>query len=226
MYANNIVEANDLFLGYSNKRLVLKKANFHIGSNEIVFIHGTSGSGKSTLLKSLYGDVKVKNGSLSVLGNEMSKMDDRSLRFLRQDIGIVFQNYRLIPHWTIEENIMLPLKILRQPNQVIEAQVDSLLTHVNLNNRRGFYPNELSGGEQQRVALARALAHNPKLILADEPTGNLDEYSADLIWDLLRAASEQINTSIVIVTHKDIPQHFGMKYRRYSINDGSIYEIN
>lgn len=120
---------------------------------------------------------------------------------------------------------MLPLLINGYSEDVSKDQAMKLLNHVKLSHRAGYYPAELSGGEQQRVALARAIAHNPKIILADEPTGNLDDYSAEVVWNLLKGANEQLGITVVVVTHR-VPKNFGLNFRQLSIEDGVIYEVS
>jgi cell division transport system ATP-binding protein len=137
----------------------------------------------------------------------------------------VFQDYKLIKEWTIEQNIMLPLMINGYSKDVSYEQALKLLNHVKLSHRVGYYPAELSGGEQQRIAVARAIAHNPKIILADEPTGNLDDYSAEVVWNLLKGANEQLGITVVVVTHR-VPKNFGLNFRQLSIEDGVIYEVS
>ncbi|MEA3352195.1 MAG: ATP-binding cassette domain-containing protein [Campylobacterota bacterium] len=220
-----MILATNVNLSYDNKRTIIENGNFHIREKEFIFISGSSGSGKSTLLKSFYGQMPLKSGHLFVHKTDMAKKNQDKLLELRRNMGIIFQDYKLIQEYTIEENIMLPLKIHNYDDKTSMAQVNKLLRHVKLSHRAGAYPAELSGGEQQRVAVARALAHNPSLILADEPTGNLDEYSADVIWKLLRDANEHLGITIVVVTHK-IPMNFGIKYRRFNIDDGVIYEAS
>ena len=216
--------AQDLSLSYNNNETIINKANFSISSGGFVFITGASGSGKSTLLKSLYGALKPKQGSLIVGGVELKGVTSAKLNFLRRHVGIVFQDYKLVKEWTIEKNIMLPLIINGYEKNVTQNQVDSLLKHVRLKHQAGKYPLELSGGEQQRVAMARALSHNPILILADEPTGNLDDYSSQLIWNLLEGANEQLKTTVIVVTH-NIPQVMNVDYKHYHIEYGSVHEV-
>ncbi|MBD3840850.1 MAG: ATP-binding cassette domain-containing protein [Campylobacterales bacterium] len=220
-----MILATNLTLSYDHKRKIIENGNFLIKEKEFIFISGSSGSGKSTLLKSLYGEKKIDSGQLFVNKTDMIKCSKSKLLELRKNIGIVFQDYKLIKEYTIEENIMLPLKIHHYDEQTSMNQVKKLLKHVRLSHRAGAYPQELSGGEQQRVAVARALAHNPTIILADEPTGNLDEFSADMIWKLLRDANEHLGITVIVVTHK-IPTNFGIRYRRFNIDDGVVYEAS
>ena len=221
---DKVIIADNLSLSYSNDETIINKVNFSINSASFVFITGASGSGKSTLLKSLYGALKPKEGSLVVGGVELRNVSSSKLNFLRKHIGIVFQDYKLVKEWTIEKNIMLPLIINGYEKSVTQNQVDSLLKHVRLKHQAGKYPQELSGGEQQRVAMARALAHNPILILADEPTGNLDDYSSQLIWNLLEGANTQLKTTVIVVTHH-IPESMNVDYKHFHIEYGSIHEV-
>ena len=220
-----MIEAKNIYLTYDDSRYVIKKGNFSIKPKEFIFIGGNSGSGKSTLLKSFYGDIPLKHGSLKIEGQEIFGISSKKLRLLRKEIGIIFQDYKLIGEFTIEENIMIPLKINGYSQEVCRDQANKLLAHVKLSHRAGYYPNELSGGEQQRVAVARALAHNPKVIIADEPTGNLDDFSAEVVWNLLKGANEQLGITVVVVTHR-VPKNLGIKFRQLSIEDGIIYEVS
>ncbi len=222
---DKVIIADNLSLAYSNHETIINKVNFSVNSGSFIFITGASGSGKSTLLKSMYGALKPKEGSLIVGGVELRGVSNRKLNFLRKHIGIVFQDYKLVKEWTIEKNIMLPLIINGYEKAVTQNQVDSLLKHVRLKHQSGKYPLELSGGEQQRVAMARALSHNPILILADEPTGNLDDYSSQLIWNLLEGANTQLKTTVIVVTHH-IPESMNIDYKHFHIEYGSIHEVN
>ncbi len=221
---DKVILSQDLTLSYNEDEIIINKANFSINSGSFVFITGASGSGKSTLLKSLYGALNPNSGKLIVGGVEMNGITSKKLNFLRQHLGIVFQDYKLIKEWNIEKNVMLPLIISGYAKDVSEIQVQKLLTHVKLNHQSGKFPLELSGGEQQRVAMARALAHNPILILADEPTGNLDDYSSQVIWNLLEGANTQLKTTVVVVTHH-IPENMNVPYQHFRIEYGSVYEV-
>lgn len=222
---DKVIVADNLSLSYSKDETIINKVSFSVDSGSFVFITGASGSGKSTLLKSLYGALKPVEGSLVVAGVELKGVSKSKLNLLRKHTGIVFQDYKLVKEWTIEKNIMLPLIISGYDKTVTQSQVDSLLKHVRLKHQSGKYPQELSGGEQQRVAMARALSHNPVLILADEPTGNLDDYSSQLIWNLLEGANKQLKSTVIVVTHH-IPETMSIDYKHFHIEYGSIHEVS
>ena len=220
----NVIKIADVVLSYGNET-ILNDINLSIKKGDFVFITGPSGSGKSTFLKALYGALRVQKGVMSVGGMNLVGIKKSKLQKLRRHMGIVFQDYKLVNEWRVEKNVQLPLIIAGYATKVLNEQTKKLLTHVKLSHKVDKYPYELSGGEQQRVAMARALAHNPFLILADEPTGNLDEYSANVVWELLEGANAQLDTTIVVVTH-NIPSHLSIPYRQFCIKDGEIYEIN
>lgn len=222
----NVINASNLTLAYDNgKKEVIQNANFTIKKGEFVFITGPSGSGKSTLLKSLYGQIKPSRGSLVVGGVDLTSVKPHKLQELRTHMGIIFQDYKLINEWTVAKNVVLPLMIAGYSIDVQETQAHRLLKHVKLSEHADKYPLELSGGEQQRVGVARALAKNPVVILADEPTGNLDEYSSNVIWDLMENACQQLETTVLVVTHK-IPQIFSLPYRHFIIESKGVYEVH
>ena len=222
---NFVVSAQKLSLGYGGDEPIIAETDLSINSGDFVFITGKSGSGKSTILKSFYGELLPQRGNLNICGVNIKKLNRVKLNKLRRYLGIVFQDYKLIDSWTIEKNIMLPLMIGGFSKSVCEAQALKLLRHVKLTHKIGKYPLELSGGEQQRVAIARALAHNPVLILADEPTGNLDNYSSEVIWNLLKNAREHLGTTVVVVTHH-IPSTIGVDYKHFFIDKGVLYEVS
>jgi len=223
--AKKVIVAKDLVLSYKKDVPIIKNSAFSIQSGSFVFITGASGSGKSTLMKSFYGELRPKAGSLHVGGILLNDIKPAKLAFLRKYLGIIFQDYKLIKEWTVKKNVMLPLLIAGYSKEVCEAQTKRLLKHVRLEGKEDFYPLELSGGEQQRVAMARALAHNPVIILADEPTGNLDDYSSRVIWGLLEGANEQLGSTVVVVTHS-IPKDLNISYRHLHIENGEVYEIS
>ncbi len=221
---DKVIYANNLSLAYNDRETIINDTSFSIESGSFVFITGASGSGKSTLLKSFYGAISPKRGDLIVGGVELSNIAPKKLNLLRRHIGIVFQNYRLVNEWTIEKNVILPLIISGYSKEVSTSQVEKLLRHVKLSHQTGKYPQELSGGEQQRVAMARALSHNPILILADEPTGNLDDYSSQVIWNLLQGANLQLKTTVVVVTH-NIPKTLNLEYKHFHLENGVLNEV-
>ena len=222
---SNIIAAKNLTLWYEQNEIIINDATFSINKGDFVFITGPSGSGKSTLLKSFYGKLQPNHGQLNVGGLNMTNIKKKRLQELRSHLGIVFQDYRLINEWTVEDNVVLPLWIAGYSKKVQAEQAQRLLHHVKLSGKESKYPMELSGGEQQRVGVARALAKNPFLILADEPTGNLDEYSSNVIWDLLENACQQLDTTVVVVTHQ-IPTVFNIPFKHLSIDKkGTVYEV-
>jgi cell division transport system ATP-binding protein len=204
---SNVINASHLTLAYGNgTKEIIKDANFSIKKGEFVFITGPSGSGKSTLLKALYGQIRPKEGNLVVGGLDLATARQSKLQELRTHMGIMFQDYKLVNEWTVAKNVVLPLMIAGAEHA-------------------DKFPYELSGGEQQRVGVARALAKNPVVILADEPTGNLDDYSSNVIWDLMENACQQLETTVLVVTHK-IPTIFSLPYRHLIIESKGVYEVH
>jgi len=223
---SNVIHASHLSLAYGNAdKEIIKDATFSIKKGEFVFITGPIGSGKSTLLKALYGQLKPSEGSLVVGGLDLSNIRQSKLQELRTHMGIIFQDYKLVNEWTVAKNVVLPLMIAGYSNEIQDTQARRLLKHVKLSEHSDRYPLELSGGEQQRVGVARALAKNPVVILADEPTGNLDDYSSNVIWDLMENACQQLNTTVLVVTHK-IPTIFSLPYRHFIIESKGVYEVH
>jgi len=218
-----MITAKNITLSYEKDKSIIEKANFNIKEKEFIVICGPSGSGKSTLLKSIYGRLEIDEGILEVNGIDISEKEYQKTLDLRKNLGIIFQDFKLISDFTIEENIAAPLKIHNYEENIIEKQVNNLVSHVMLSHKAGSYPEQLSGGEQQRVAVARAIGHNPKIILADEPTGSLDDYSANIVWDLLQNANQQLGITIIIATHK-IPDNLEVSYRKFNINEKVLYE--
>ncbi len=191
----------NLSLGHGAARVhILKDIDLHIGSGETIGLVGPSGSGKSTLLMVMAGLERADKGSVTIAGEDLSALDEDALaRFRGRHIGIVFQSFHLIPTMTAMENVAVPLELSGIADAHARARDE--LAAVGLSERLNHYPAELSGGEQQRVALARALAPNPKILVADEPTGNLDEDTGKQVIDLLFAGHEKRGTTLVLVTH-------------------------
>jgi putative ABC transport system ATP-binding protein len=191
----------NLSLGRGAARVhILKDIEVHIGRGEAIGLVGPSGSGKSTLLMVMAGLERPDTGTVVVAGQDLSQLDEDGLaRFRGRHVGIVFQSFHLIPTMTALENVAVPLELAGAPDAFDRAAQE--LAAVDLSERLGHYPAELSGGEQQRVALARALAPNPAILIADEPTGNLDEATGRQIIELMFAGHSERNTTLVLVTH-------------------------
>ena len=191
----------NLSLGRDAARVhILKDIDLHIGSGEAVGLVGPSGSGKSTLLMVMAGLERPDSGSVTVAGEDLTRLDEDALaRFRGRQVGIVFQSFHLIPTMTAHENVAVPLELAGAADAFARAERE--LAAVGLGDRLAHYPAQLSGGEQQRVALARALAPNPAILVADEPTGNLDESTGRQIVDLLFAGHTARATTLVLVTH-------------------------
>ena len=178
----------------------LDNVSFTVNKGEFVAIVGASGSGKSTLLHLIGGVDRPRSGKVFINGKDIYKYNDDELAvFRRREIGLIYQFYNLIPILNVEENIVLPLKL--DGKDVEQDKLDELLKILGLENRRNHLPNELSGGQQQRTSIGRALITNPAIILADEPTGNLDSKSSDEIVDLLKKSNKQYNQTIIMITH-------------------------
>lgn len=182
---------------------VLSNLNADIKSGEIVAIVGQSGSGKSTLLSLLAGLDRADSGSVLVDGANLSTMNEKQVTDFRgKNIGIVFQQYHLVSHLTAMENVMLPMEILGKPEA--QAQAEALLREMGLEHRLSQYPSKMSGGECQRVAIARALAVRPKILLADEPSGNLDIHTGEKVMEVFFNAARKYQITTILVTHSDL----------------------
>ena len=178
----------------------INNISLHINKGEFVFIVGNSGSGKSTLIKLLLKELDATSGTIKVNGYEVNKLRRRKIPKFRRGIGCVFQDFRLLPDRNVYENVAFAQRVIEMPNRVIKKRVPEILTLVGLAAKYKSLPDELSGGEQQRVALARALVNRPNLLLADEPTGNLDPTNSIEIMRLLEEINER-GTTVLVVTH-------------------------
>ena len=183
-------------------REVLKNAEASFNKGELIAILGNSGSGKSTLLNLIAGIDQCDSGDIWLNGSNLTSLDEyqRTL-FRRQQIGYIFQFFNLIPTLNVMENVVLPLELNGEKTQSAQEKAKDLLSAVGLSNRWGTFPDRLSGGEQQRVAIARALVHDPMLVLADEPTGNLDEQTGRQVLNLLDELTRQVGKNLILVTH-------------------------
>ena len=186
---------------YQHKRCVLKNVNFEIGEGEYVYLIGKTGSGKSSLLKTLYADLPAKEGELSIAGYNLRTIKKRDIPMLRRKIGIVFQDFQLLYDRNVEDNLYFVLDATGWKDRVsMSKRIDEVLEQVGLPNKRKAMPHQLSGGEQQSIAIARALLNDPSLILADEPTGNLDPETTNDIMNLLKDICAKGKT-IFMATH-------------------------
>ena len=200
------------------KLSIIKDVSMYVNAGEFVVIMGKSGSGKSTLLGLLAALDYPDSGMVELAGQMLSSLDEDALAVIRQqEMGFVFQSFHLLPTLTVAENIAFPLDIARRPNP---ARVDELIDAVDLGHRRHSLPNQLSGGEQQRTAVARALVSHPKIVFADEPTGNLDEQNANQVMQLLLDLRQQVGSALVVVTHD--PALAEMADRVITMHDGRI----
>ena len=204
-----------------NEVIAVNDMSFSVESGEFIAIVGSSGSGKSTLLHLLGGVDRPTSGKVYVNGKDIySLKDDELAVFRRREVGLIYQFYNLIPILNVEENITLPCDLDRK--EVPKKELDELLKVLGLENRRKHLPNELSGGQQQRVAIGRALINHPAIVLADEPTGNLDSKSSDEIVQLLKTSNKKYNQTIIMITHN--PEIAKVADRIIRIEDGKIVE--
>ena len=205
---------------YPGGSVALQKVNIHIEPGEFVFVVGPSGAGKSTFIKMLFREVLPTTGSIFVNGVDILSLTPKEIPYMRRQLGIIFQDYRLLPDRTVYENVAFAMEVIETPRRKIKRKVLNVLDLVGLRHRCNAYPNELSGGEQQRIAIARAIVNDPVFVIADEPTGNLDPETS---WDIMEIFKE-INaegTTIVMATHdKEIVDAMGK--RVIAIEDGKI----
>ena len=214
------IEIKNCYKVYKNGVAAIADLSLKINKGEFVFVIGASGSGKSTLIKMLYREEKPTKGTVEIGGINVGKLRNRTVYKLRRKLGIVFQDFKLLPKLTVYENVAFAMYVVKATPKHIRRQVPMVLSLVGLSNKAKVYPNELSGGEQQRVALARAIVNNPSMLIADEPTGNLDPNTA---WDIMELLND-INlrgTTVVVATHaKDIVDK--MNKRVIRIDQGNI----
>jgi len=187
---------------YQGNNLILQDVNFTINKGEFVFLVGKTGTGKSSLLKTLYGELTLKEGNGEVVGFDLKQMDWKKVPFLRRNLGVVFQDFQLLTDRNVHENLRFVLRATGwKDEKLMEEKINDVLDKVGLKSKGFKMPFEMSGGEQQRVDIARALLNSPKLILADEPTGNLDPETSDEIMQLLFQISKDYGASIIMATH-------------------------
>ncbi len=216
-----MIEFKNVSKSYNNKDFVLKNVDLHIEDGEFVFIVGPSGSGKTTLTKLLLREEKVSEGRIVINGYRLDKMRSGKVPYLRREMGVVFQDFRLFPKKTVYENVAFAMQVIGAPGSSIKKRVPFFLDQVGLADKMKSFPTQLSGGEQQRVALARALVNNPDIIIADEPTGNIDPEMSIEIMELLVKLNEKLGKTVIVVTHE---QNLVDRYRKrvITIKDGEI----
>lgn len=215
-----MIEFIDVCKTYKNGTEALKNFNLKIEDGEFVFVVGSSGAGKSTFLKLIVKEEDVTSGKLIVGGKDLSKMKKREVPYFRRKMGIVFQDFRLIDKMTVYDNVAFAMHIVGSREREIRRRVPLILNLVGLQNKARRYPKELSGGEQQRVGLARAIINNPELIIADEPTGNVDPSMSLEIVELLKKINEN-GTTVLMVTHEHtLVKKFN--YRIVEIGEGMV----
>lgn len=215
-----MVELKDVSVTYSSGVDALEHVNLKINDGDFAFVVGASGAGKSTLIKLLLKEIDATSGTVTVNGYQLNHMKKRKIPELRRTIGVVFQDFRLISSMTVYENIAFVLRVIDAPRKYIRKRVPYVISLVGLQAKANSYPTELSGGEKQRVAIARALVNDPSLIIADEPTGNIDPELSYEIVELLRSINRQ-GTTILMVTHEhELVRRFGG--RIINITEGQI----
>ena len=220
---NIVVSLQDAIVKNENQ-VVLTHINFKVVNGDFIFLIGKTGTGKSSLLKVLYGDLPLSDGNGSILGYDLVKLKDRDIPYLRRKLGVVFQDFKLLTDRTIFDNLAFVLKATGwSSKEKINTRVSEVLSMVNVGSDSEKFPFELSGGEQQRVAIARALLNNPELIIADEPTGNLDPETSQEIMSLFKELHKS-GISIIMATH-DYNMIIKFPGKIFQCNEGKIQEV-
>jgi len=220
MGGDNLIELHNITKIYPNNVTALKNISLSIEKGEFVFIIGSSGSGKSTLLKLLLKEIEPTEGEIIINDKNITHLKKKEIPFLRRKLGVVFQDFRLLPNKTVYENVAFAMQIVEATPKEIRRNVPMVLSMVGLAKKARCYPSQLSGGEQQRTALARAIVNNPPILICDEPTGNLDPLTSWEIMKLLKDINDR-GTTVIIATHeKDIVDK--MKKRVIEIKEGVL----
>ena len=215
-----MIEMKKVTKKYSNGTTAVRNLSININQGEFVYVVGPSGAGKSTFIKLMYREEKATKGSLSVCGYDLLNIKNRNIPYLRREIGIVFQDYKLLTQKTVYENVAYAMQVIGKKPREVKKRVMEVLDLVGLKHKVRVFPNELSGGEQQRVAIARAIVNTPKILIADEPTGNLDPENSWEIMDLLERINHQ-GTTVVMATHNSMIVN-EIRHRVLAIENGRI----
>lgn len=222
MSVNGVIELNNVSVSFDQNR-VLNGINFRLETGEFCYVIGRTGAGKSSFLKLLYRDVKPDNGLVYVADYDVNKLPEKKIPYLRRRIGVVFQDFQLLPDRNVFDNVAFALRVTGHKKSFIKHRVLEVLGLVGLSHKRNAMPNDLSGGEKQRVVIARALANEPRLLLADEPTGNLDPEASGSIMELLRQINNR-GMAVLMVTHDyDVIRKFPT--RTVQIENGELNDI-
>lgn len=209
---------------FQRDNLILKNVDLQIDKGEFVYLIGKTGSGKSSLMKTLYGDIPLKKGKGSIVDFDLARLREREIPHLRRKLGIVFQDFKLLPDRTVQDNLKFVLKATGwKDKKQMQDRMDEVLDKVGMKTKGFKYPHELSGGEQQRVAIARALLNEPELIIADEPTGNLDPQTSVEVMEVLQTINKNGNT-ILMATH-DYALILKYPSKTLKCDDGEIFEV-
>ena len=215
-----MIEMMNVTKKYNKGITAINNLSIQIKDGDFVYVVGPSGAGKSTFIKMMYREEKATKGRIRVGKYDLMKIKDRQIPFLRRYVGVVFQDFKLLQHKTVYENVAYAMEVIEKSPREIKRRVDEVLELVNLKHRMNNFPNELSGGEQQRVAIARAIVNTPGILIADEPTGNLDPDTSMEIMDILERINEQ-GTTIVMATHNSQIVN-EKKHRVIAIENGQI----
>lgn len=215
-----MIEMQDVMKKYPNGTTAIRNLTVSIGAGEFVYVVGPSGAGKSTFIKLMYREEKATKGILNIAGYDLLKIKNRDVSNLRREIGVVFQDYKLLPKKTVYENVAYAMQVIGKTPREVKKRVMEVLDMVGLKHKVRVFPSELSGGEQQRVSIARAIVNTPKVLIADEPTGNLDPENSWEIMKLLERINAQ-GTTIVMATHNSTIVNT-IRHRVIAIENGRI----
>ncbi|MCT4661461.1 MAG: cell division ATP-binding protein FtsE [Tissierellales bacterium] len=215
-----MIDFINVSMNYGSEKKVLDRVNLHIEKGEFVFLVGSSGAGKSTIIKLLMKEIEPTGGRIILNNKDITSVSNRKIPYIRRELGVVFQDFRLLPQKTVFENIAFAMEIVGASSRSIKRQVPIVLNMVGLQDKGNYYPAELSGGERQKVSIARAIINNPSVLVADEPTGNLDPNNAWEIMKLIKYINKR-GTTVIMATHANQIVDM-MKRRVIQIHDGKI----